>query len=1065
MRILQLRLTNLNSLSGEWAIDFTHPDYQAGGLFAITGATGVGKTTVLDAICLALYGATPRLGRITKSFNEIMSRLTGECAAELTFETQSGRFRAHWSQRRSRKKADGELQEPRHEIVDDQTGRVIESSRTKTLAAVESLTGMDFDQFTRSMMLAQGAFAAFLQAPADERADLLEQITGTDIYSVISIEAHRRKVEERKKKEEIDRLLQGAINPEHDESTLTAEREATRLALAELDLALAQKNEAAAWLKNLGELEAARVLLLAREQKLASARDEFAPEIRRLESAAKARLGDGLHGQLKMIRTKRDQAAAELTNNRKSLPDLEKTMETARAKLKAGEEAALKAKKEDAESRPRLNEVRALDLKLRENDKRQLPLNERLKSIAAELAEAARGVFAVERHDFQSWSLRLNEINTELAAMRERFAAGQRQLAALLAGRDISAWRDDLLTLSRRGDLLAKLADELTRRDLRQKEVHELDQAQQKSSADLAAVANELKSAGEHLNVLEREAGHLEARWALQQRVRSLEAHRPHLTEGRPCPLCGALEHPYADPQNIPADEVTEAMVAKSKADIETDRKKINALTADESGLKQQLAGRKQAAEKLLIELTALGKNIDGHLAALNIGSTMETELPVVVEALAKQVRKELAAADQTVRDAEKIEKELTVLDKDLNGRAEVYQALERLLKAAAEVRADLEILREERSQLRRSRQELFGEQHPDDIEKSLQAAVKESEAALEKARLAAREAEAVWEKRRTIVAETGSSLKALELEINALAEKFQAEISGLGFADESAWLAAGLPEEVRAALEKRARNLAEEQAVLDAGLKDNAERLLAEKSRSLTVAALPEVESERSRLEAGRLSLLEKQGVVNQRLADYQKAVDLHRELLGRSEAQNNECRRWDRLHELIGSADGKKFRNFAQGLTFEMMVHMANKQLVRLSDRYLLTRDAEQPLELKVIDNYQAGEIRSTKNLSGGESFIVSLALALGLSQMASRKVRVDSLFLDEGFGSLDEDSLDIALETLAGLNEDGKLIGVISHVPTLINRITTQIKVRSQNGPHSRLSGPGVSGGGLI
>jgi len=139
-------------------------------------------------------------------------------------------------------------------------------------------------------------------------------------------------------------------------------------------------------------------------------------------------------------------------------------------------------------------------------------------------------------------------------------------------------------------------------------------------------------------------------------------------------------------------------------------------------------------------------------------------------------------------------------------------------------------------------------------------------------------------------------------------------------------------------------------------------------------------------------------------------------------------------------------------------MMIGQANRQLQKMSDRYLLVRDREQPLELNVVDGYQAGEIRSTKNLSGGESFIVSLALALGLSSMASRNVRVDSLFLDEGFGTLDEEALDTALETLAGLQQDGKLIGVISHVPALKERISARIEVVPRTGGRSRITGPG-------
>jgi exonuclease SbcC len=142
--------------------------------------------------------------------------------------------------------------------------------------------------------------------------------------------------------------------------------------------------------------------------------------------------------------------------------------------------------------------------------------------------------------------------------------------------------------------------------------------------------------------------------------------------------------------------------------------------------------------------------------------------------------------------------------------------------------------------------------------------------------------------------------------------------------------------------------------------------------------------------------------------------------------------------------------------------MVSHANRQLAEMSDRYLLIRHAEKPLELNVIDNYQAGEIRSTRNLSGGESFIVSLSLALGLSRMASHKVRVDSLFLDEGFGTLDEDALEMALETLSCLQQKGKLIGIISHVATLKNRISTQISVQPIAGGRSSISGPGCTAG---
>lgn len=192
MKILELRFKNLNSLYGEWHIDFTRSEYLTDGIFAITGPTGAGKSTILDAICLALYGETPRLGKITAKNNEIISRKTADCYAEVTFSTTTGSYRCHWSQSRARKKFDGALQDAKHEIADALTGKILESKKTEVKLVIENKTGMNFERFTRSILLAQGSFAAFLQASADERSPILEQITGTEIYSNISKKVHER---------------------------------------------------------------------------------------------------------------------------------------------------------------------------------------------------------------------------------------------------------------------------------------------------------------------------------------------------------------------------------------------------------------------------------------------------------------------------------------------------------------------------------------------------------------------------------------------------------------------------------------------------------------------------------------------------------------------------------------------------------------------------------------------------------------------------------------------------------------------------------------------------------
>ena len=256
MRILKLRFQNLNSLQGEWEIDFRHAAYADEGIFAITGSTGAGKSTILDAICLALYGATPRLGEITQSKNDLMSRHTGECLSEVIFATKNGSYRCTWLQKRARKNPEGNLQSPMHEIApftDDATKLPpLETQTRKTRKLVAEFTGMDFDRFTRAMLLAQGSFAAFLQANSDERSNLLEEITGTEIYGDISRKVHEFKTQsDAELKTLTDRLSGMTVLSDEQVQSLTSQKNALVDIVNETKTAMTKIESDKLWRQNL----------------------------------------------------------------------------------------------------------------------------------------------------------------------------------------------------------------------------------------------------------------------------------------------------------------------------------------------------------------------------------------------------------------------------------------------------------------------------------------------------------------------------------------------------------------------------------------------------------------------------------------------------------------------------------------------------------------------------------------------------------------------------------------------------------------------------------------------
>ncbi|MCE5274616.1 MAG: AAA family ATPase [Deltaproteobacteria bacterium] len=1219
MKILEVRFKNLNSLFGEWHIDFTHPDYASDGIFAITGPTGAGKTTILDAVCLGLYGRTPRLDKVTKSSNEVMSRQSGECFAEVTFETQQGRYRCHWSQHRARKRPDGELQPAKHEVSEADTGTVLESRITQVGEFIEHATGMDFEQFTRSMLLAQGGFAAFLQASPDKRAPILEQITGTEIYTLISMKVHERRAEEQGRLESMLSELKGIQVLSPDEESALQTGLAERLAReAKLDSRLRGLRSAALWLEAVAALEKETHDLKRRKEDFEGRFQAFAPEAGRLDRSRRALGIEGDYRALAALKALQETETRELEGIQAALPEKEKTCAALLTAKQTSEALLHEARARHQSGSDVIRKVRELDARL-SGQKRQLEDRERAMAEAVRLKreyedageKAGQTLLGLQAdliavHDYQAGHAADAALLTNLTAISRSFTslctledrriraretlaalAGKREaalaafkeiesgheksrqefaqaksdievlsteIAAILEGREISQWHREADTLKDRERLLAQATDAIERIDRTRKALEALSLSLEEAKTGQEKLSEKITPCAGEKALLESTIVHLETRVSLLSRIRDLEQERKRLEDGMPCPLCGAIDHPYAR-GNVPELNEAEAELKNARAlfkqaaeqlsSLENERiktgekiehakrdrnEKSASLDHDEGecsgillrlGLRtspedravmvreetaavrsriSELSGivaaaedkgrREKSAQTALEELRAKvecsGKALQDARHDLETAGLEHERLSKEGEALEKEVLGARAAVLEDVRPfgvGQAPSNELDAILTDLTKRRDAWQAkldektaLDKKiadLKAAIDtgkalrekIEKDLATLLRERDDLlmqhgslELSRRELFGDKDTDQEERRLGDMVDQAGKALEQAReehgKSEKEIGALNEKAAALEFKTKNRAE----ELSQAGGKLIGRISLAGFADEADYLSACMNGEEQERLDALERSLVREKTELEALWKYTTDALATEREKHLTEKPFETLREEIVTCEADLKQVRLDIGGITKGLSVNEKSREKQQERLKSMDAQKNECARWDDLHELIGSADGKKFRNFAQGLTFEMMTVHANRQLRKMTDRYLLIRDAAQPLDLNVIDTYQAGEIRSTKNLSGGESFIVSLALALGLSQMASHKVRVDSLFLDEGFGTLDEDALETALETLAGLRQDGKLIGVISHVTALKERIGTQIQVTPETGGRSSLSGPG-------
>ena len=973
MKILAIRGRNLASLEGDFEIDFTVEPLLSAGIFAISGPTGAGKSTLLDTMCLALFARTPRTDQAKENnvklqdvSNEQLSqsdprfllrRGTSSGFAEVDFMALNGhRYRTRWSVARARDKENGRLQNPRLALYNLDKEEEEQGTRSDLQARIIDLIGLTFEQFTRSVLLAQNDFSTFLKAEQGEKASLLEKLTGTELYSAISRQIFERNARAKEAFDLIQTRIQGIeLLTDEEENDLRIRLAGTEKELQRVEKAKAEQQalqeavrsiEQQITIRQRQQKEAADKLVHATEL-LTVARHEYekgVEEQQQSEARFKSLQQEIL--QARKLDIQLDAAIRDLSHSEQQLKNV--TLRKGEAEKKC--QAAILRQKLGMEEIARLTAWR-------ERYKEKESIAEQLSALLLHLDAASAARSGVEA------------ANRSIETLRQEVVALNKQLAGL---QQTSANKQQAL----------KQAEE----DYRSLE-------EKLKAVDASALDKQIEKLRQEREQLLIEQARLEA----SGNIKDL---RGRLQDGQPCPVCGSTHHPFVNQAPVaPVSTLTLQL-----QDLSNKKETYIAHTRHLARLQQQLL----QLHKELADSEAACKDMIGK-QQLSV-SRQEREETIVKEQ-SVQLTQSLSAADLLfgngewqkawLRNPETFRKTLTDFARQWHENTEKLHQLERqesAQKAECESLASflpsLEKQAEESGQLHEKNRAAFS---------SLQAERKKL--------LNGRSADSVEQEYIRRMEELKERLKKLSAT--------QTEQSGI--ADQTR----GIADQIAKDLTEASADLLRRKAALD---KWTADYLDSSGGEPLEVI-LSRYTQEKTELAFWLRTQTENKA----------KVSGLQEEL----NVRRTESERWAKLNELAGSADGAKFRRIAQGYTLDILLNYANVQLRELTRRYRLERVPE-TLALQVIDRDMCDEVRTVHSLSGGESFLVSLALALGLSSLSSNRMRVESLFIDEGFGSLDAETLRVAMDALESLRTQGRKIGVISHVQEMTERIPVRVQV---------------------
>ncbi|MBK5200590.1 MAG: AAA family ATPase [Spirochaetaceae bacterium] len=1175
MRITKLKLSNLNSLKGKFEIDFTDKELIEDNIFAIVGDTGSGKSSILDAITLALFAKTARIEKITGSSNEIMNRDSGDCYSEVFFSNCNCEYSALFSQRKARNKKDGNLLMYTRTLRDITNDKQLTSNKDFD-TVLEGLINLTFDQFSRSVLLAQGDFNMFLIAKDDDKAKILEQITGTEIYSKIGKKIYEHYSFENKALELInERLKSQDILSDEEKKEIEQSISKNQKLIEESNKDRYAIDKILSYYGKKDSLELKRSSLTNDIKKRDSNSEQNNNYKEKLDLFEKAKEPYQLSNKLNIDSTKLEIISTEILELNSKITTLDNLIESKNKQVTITNDSITKKEQEKLELNKIIAKVRPIDLNI-SHDGRDFSYSE------TQYNKSVEEINGLKLSN-DTFLVRINDIKSSIEISNE-------YLKAHKSHKILSEKYDEFITnnnllksnvhyLEDSKNAIIKYDRELNLLDQNKakfdKELQEVDEiinsinreiSKNKSNIELKVsfdlcnkknvtlnrledVLNQYKKDRLLLDTFEKELCNKEieresnrvnlveqkklldkANLAIERgkELLKLSAFAHNVVEGEACPLCGSLNHPQ--PLSVKEDNLI-----KEEQELATINTKFEALTNENIDLKSKIDTIEDNIKRLKSSVVT---NKEILVNSLKVQSLFDETFNILreenernIEHLNKEISN-LEAKEKLVNthsiNKVKYEERLLSINKSIN---DTINGKKDSLTKNKQYEIEISNLNEffipykEFKNISNSilnNYKIIFDRHVNSIDKksveikSLENTIITNNQSIDKKNIelsqlseSMKVIQMRLESNKTLRKDLFSDkdcdnelllLTKLIDDLNKNVAKILSELNTLVNNRVS----------IKATISVKSQNKAEIKETINLNkidlnklLKNNNFNSVDElKNSQLSVEQINNYNKFTTEFVAlvAKINILEEsikedECLLNNDIPDITKdeailrkneienEYDLYQQLKGNyQEKIDNDKKnvaklgqiklerekqiiiydRWSKLNAAVGSSDGQKFRKLAQGITLDYLLNNANLKLNSLTDRYSLIREntTTATLDISVIDLYMNGIERSVRNLSGGEKFLVSLSLALGLSELVNSKNPSETLFLDEGFGTLDEETLDHALNTLMILSEkEHKLIGIISHVEKVKDAISHKISVDRNGNGSSTINGPGV------